>query len=197
MQAIIVALASSAVSFAVLYLLVDRRIRRRVDPETILAQIRGEIEGLILELNQTADRNLTLLEEKMGAVKDVLEQAERRVAVLKREARAVDQAAHAYAALREDPLPTEDGAAPPRGAGKRATGRARGRRAAIPPATPTPAEDAAEVRARIVSLHRAGISAESIVSRLKVPRATVELIVSLEEGREPPAPDPARAGSLP
>ena len=193
MPGVIAALAAALVSFAVLYLVLDRRIRKKVDPQTILGQIRREIEGLILELNQTAERNLTLMEEKMGVLRDVLEDAEKRVAVLRREAQTLQRVERAYTALR----PAPEAAPEPSGKGgveRRRGARARGR---LPAARPRPnaaaraaeaaaeAPDPAETRARVLSLHRAGISVDSIVRSLRVPRATVDLIVSLEEGSGP------------
>jgi hypothetical protein len=198
MGAVVASLAASLVSFAVLYLLLERRIRRRVDPETILGQIRREIEGLIVDMNQTTERALSLLEEKMSAAKQVVEDSERRLKTLRREAETLERAGKTYAALRDAPAanaPFLDPAreAPP-GRGRRA-GHRTGRPRAAPERpgaaleSPEPAAERAAdaevgeppVRDRIVSLHRAGISVDSIVRRLGVPRATVDLVVSLED----------------
>ena len=179
MEAIFAVLAASLVSFAVLYLLLERRIRKRVDPETILGQIRREIEGLIVDLNQTAERALSLLEEKMNAAKDVVEKSERRVAALRREAKSLERAGKAYIALKDAPMgrpePPAKKAGPSRG--KRATPAER-ETAPVKVEGPT---EGLPVRHRIVSLHRAGFSVDSIVNRLGVPRATVDLVVSLED----------------
>jgi hypothetical protein len=167
MQAIIVALSSSAVAFAVLYLLLTRRVRKLVDPEAIMGQIRREVEELIAELNHTTERNITLMEEKVKAIAGTLEASEKRIAVLRREAATLEQRERVYAALRSPPEPSApraDEATRPELAEQETGG--------------------GDVRSRIVSLHRAGISPDSISRRVNVPRAKVELIVALEEEGE-------------
>jgi hypothetical protein len=173
MQGIIVALSASAVSFAALYLLLARRIRMLVDPETILAQIRREVEELIVELNGTTERNITLMEQKLATINGALRRVEKRLAVLRREAASLEESERVYAALRG---PSD---------------RPVGARAELAP-EPISAQPIADgegagegVRERVVSLHRAGISPESIARRVNLPRAKVELIVSLEQEGEP------------
>jgi len=192
MQAVIAALAASALSFAVLYLLLSRRIRKLVDPEAIVAQIRREIEELIAELNHTAERNITLMEAKIASLAGVLQKAERRIALLRREASALEQSERAYAALRSAPPEaprSEAGAKAGEGARPepRLEGSVRERPTRARRARTTESElerevpDEAEVRERILTLHRAGISPDSICRKVRVPRAKVDLIVALEE----------------
>jgi hypothetical protein len=179
MEGIFVALAASAVSFAALYLLLTRRIRKLVDPDTILAQIRREVEELIVELNNTTERNISLMEQKLKTLSGVLQKVEKRLAVLRREAAAIEQSERVYAALRRPPdlgadlppVPSEPQVAP-----------LDSEEEAAPEPSAVPEEN---VRARVVSLHRAGISADSIARKVKLSRAKVELIVSLEEEGQP------------
>jgi hypothetical protein len=197
MQGIIVALSASAVAFAVLYLVLTRRIRKQVDPEAILGQIRKEVEELIVELNHTTERNISLMEEKLATLSATIEGAEKRLAVLRREASALEKTERAYAALRAPPAAqpvasraaqVRDSRASPSGGSRAARRGARPSRVTAEPKPPPPADGGAEeadVRTVIVGLHRAGISAESIARRVNVPRAKVELIVSLEEGGSP------------
>ena len=202
MQAVIAALAASAVSFAVLYLLLARRIRKLVDPQAVVAQIRREIEELIVELDHTTERNISLMEDKIASLSGVLEKAEKRISILRREAAALAQSERAYASLRGAPAaagPDETLAeAGVQARAARVEGVSSRRR--LKPArgrTRQPAEPQAgvdqgsrlepearlepEVRERILSLHRAGISPDSICRTVRVPRATVELIVALAE----------------
>lgn len=179
MQGIFVALAASAVSFAALYLLLTRRVRALVDPDTILAQIRREVEELIVELNSTTERNISLMEQKLKTLSGVLQKVEKRLAVLRREAAALEQSERVYAALRRPPEPeasvptlTDEQRMPHRGADRT-------------PVPDAPAGGEEDVRALVVSLHRAGISADSIARKVKLSRAKVELIVSLEEEGQP------------
>lgn len=70
---------------AVVYLLLARRIDRRLEPGRVVENIRSEINGIIVELNQTTDRNIGLIEDRVNRLNGVLEQADRRLSVLKRE----------------------------------------------------------------------------------------------------------------
>lgn len=70
---------------AVIYLLLIRRIDRKLEPGRIVEQVRSEIEGIIVELNQTTDRNIGLIEDRVNRLNSVLEQADKRLSVLKRE----------------------------------------------------------------------------------------------------------------
>jgi hypothetical protein len=119
------------------------------------------------------------MEEKVKTLSGVLQKTEKRVAVLRREAAALEQSERTYATLRRLPPEAEHGARAEQELESRDPG------GDVPaPAPPDPEETAGQgdVRARIVSLHRAGISVESIARRVNLPRAKVELIVSLEEG---------------
>ena len=179
MQGIIVALAASSVTFAALYLLLTRKIRRLVDPDTILAQIRREVEELIVELNNTTERNISLMEQKLKTLSGVLQKVEKRLAILRREAATLEQSERVYAALRRPPEPETD--LPP-ATDERPVPALVTDRVAVPAASEGREDN---VRDQVVSLHRAGISADSIARRVRLSRAKVELIVSLEEDGQP------------
>ncbi len=63
--------------------LVDARVRRRTDPGRLLARVDAEIQGLVAELNETADRNVTVLEDRVAALQELLAQADRTVSDLR------------------------------------------------------------------------------------------------------------------
>lgn len=75
-----------AVGFLVLYLALKKKIEARTDAASVLKQIRDEVDRLIVELNQTTDRNITLIEDKLASLNEQLALADKRIAMLRREA---------------------------------------------------------------------------------------------------------------
>ncbi|MEE9306355.1 MAG: hypothetical protein V3V57_02360, partial [Spirochaetia bacterium] len=51
--------------FFVVYLILKRGLSKSLDPQTVLESIREEVDRIIVELNSTTDRNITLLEDKV------------------------------------------------------------------------------------------------------------------------------------
>jgi hypothetical protein len=74
-----------AAGFAILYLVLKKKIEARTDSSVVLGQIRDEVDRIILELNQTTERNISLIEDKLAALSDLLGQADKRIALLRRE----------------------------------------------------------------------------------------------------------------
>ncbi len=68
-----------------IWFLIRARVRRYLELENLLAGVREEARALVLELNETADRNVSLVEDRMTALRDLLAEADRRIAVGKRE----------------------------------------------------------------------------------------------------------------
>jgi hypothetical protein len=81
---------------AVVYLVLARRIDRRLEPRKIVDNVRGEIEGIIVELNQTTDRNIGLIEDRVNQLNRLLQQADKRLSLLKREIESRSQSNDRY-----------------------------------------------------------------------------------------------------
>lgn len=97
---------------AVVYLVLVRRIDRRLEPGRVVENIRSEINSIIVELNQTTDRNIGLLEDRVTRLNSVLEQADRRLAVLKREVESRSSSSQRYNdILQKARTPRKDSAA--------------------------------------------------------------------------------------
>jgi hypothetical protein len=60
-------------------------IRRRTGIENILAVSREEVNRLIAEIDRATDRDARLVEERIASLRKVLEEADRRIAVLSRD----------------------------------------------------------------------------------------------------------------
>ncbi len=51
----------------------------------MLSSVEKEVDALITELNQNADRNLTLMEERLGQLQKVIAEADKRLLLLKKD----------------------------------------------------------------------------------------------------------------
>lgn len=78
-------LAVEVLGLGVIWFLLKARVRRALELDELLAEARREIRGLSIELNETADRNITLVEDRLGALRELLAEAERRVGVARKE----------------------------------------------------------------------------------------------------------------
>ncbi len=192
---------------AAVYLLLVRRIDRKLEPGRVVDNIRSEIDGIIVELNQTTDRNIGLIEDRVNRLNALLEQADRRLAVLKREIESRSGSTERYndilrrvpraqseegghtqgSANRESgqrPLASAGGEQKPRPAPGAAETPASGdRKTGESPAGQT-SEGRAERKKQIVELHRKGIASNIIANRTGTTVGEVELIISLADRKE-------------
>jgi hypothetical protein len=200
MSAILVVVLNVGLA-AVIYLLLVRRIDRRLEPGRVVDAIRSEIDGIIVELNQTTDRNIGLIEDRVTRLNALLEQADRRLAVLKREIESRSSSTERYndivkrAPRPETPATVSSGSETP---GSETPGRETPGRGT--PAGPTsgggaagtgsvqggerPVGSRAERRKEIIELHRKGIAANIIANRMGSTVGEVELIISLADRKE-------------
>lgn len=79
---IVTALAFNGAGLAAMFFYFRRRIRRTLELDEILDRARDEIGGMIAELNQTADRNVSLLEDRIAAARAAVDAAEKRFGAL-------------------------------------------------------------------------------------------------------------------
>ena len=77
--------ALAIAGYFIVYLILKAKLNKSVDPKAILESIREEVDRIIVELNSTTDRNITLLEDKVQSLSTLLEQADKKIGILKRE----------------------------------------------------------------------------------------------------------------
>jgi hypothetical protein len=77
--------AFNIAGFFLLWFLLRARIRRYLELENLLSGVREESRALVMELNETADRNVSLLEDRISVLKALLEELDRRMGVARRE----------------------------------------------------------------------------------------------------------------
>lgn len=77
--------ALAIAGYFIVYLILKAKLNKSVDPQAILESIREEVDRIIVELNSTTDRNITLMEDKVQSLTALLEQADKKIGILKRE----------------------------------------------------------------------------------------------------------------
>jgi hypothetical protein len=95
--------------FAIWFLL-KSRIARYLELENLLGGVREEARSLVRELNETADRNVSLVEDRMNALRELLDEVDRRIGVEKKEleTRAVEREVYAKLARRRPIVPATE-----------------------------------------------------------------------------------------
>jgi hypothetical protein len=162
-------------------------IKKRTSENELLEEYRSEVYRLLAEIDSKTDRDLMLVEDRIKKVNEVLEEADRRIAVYTRELDRSRKGEELYtnlgrgirAALKTPqvesqrqqqqmqsliqivPSPEEKPASPP------------------PPAGDNKNTSKRFIRARIDELASQGLSASEIASRLKISIAEVDLAMNL------------------
>lgn len=101
MERVILYSAVLIAGFFVVYLILKSKLSKSVDPKAILESIRGEVDRIIVELNSTTDRNISLLEDKVQSLSSLLEKADRKISVLRREIEKHELSGKVYSELAE------------------------------------------------------------------------------------------------
>jgi hypothetical protein len=204
---VLILLALDIGGLLLVYVLLRDRVRRATTANAQIAEIRDEMSRLVVELNQTTDRNIALIEDRMGSLNELLSAADKKIGLLHREIEKHDVGTQVYSRL-ADTRPTR---APPAAAGGASPAAAVGAPPAATPAMPPAAAagvaqaagtplsvelseqrgpgpgDASvpaggpDLHQRVMMLHRSGFSSSLIASRVGVPLGEVELIISLEQ----------------
>lgn len=149
-------------------------IRRRTGREGLLAGYRKEVDSLIAEIDRATDRDARLVEERIAALRKMLEEADRRIALLSRDLERRRAGAELYNALGKKPAPVEK---PPASVAE-----------ALPAGLPAPPKPdggpARPLTEQAAELSRQGFAAELIASRLGVSLSEVELALAVSRRRD-------------
>ena len=176
-------LTAVAAGYAVVYFVLKKKIARTLAAATVLREVREEVNRILVELNQTTHRNVTLLEDRIASLAELLAKTDKKIALASREAEKQDLADRLYTELADrrrrpaEPGSTPTGMSAQRPAEPGSTPASPGREAATPGQGPA-AEDR---QAEAVRLAQAGLSPSLIARRLGLPLGEVELILSLAE----------------
>jgi len=145
-------------------------VRRFLGSDEEINRVRREIGALIIELDSSADRNVTVLEDRLSALKELLSDADKRIAVLGQERSRRLPDATVYDRLgrvaEPNPIPKAEPLVPFIRFSEK----------------PLPIEE--PFADKVVSLARRGFSSDIIAARLGVTMTEVDLVLSMERERD-------------
>lgn len=67
-----------------LWLIFFIRFKKTFSPHVLLGDLKAEVDKLLIEINRTADQDITLVESRVADLKKLIEQADRRLLLLER-----------------------------------------------------------------------------------------------------------------
>jgi hypothetical protein len=89
------------------YVILRDRIQRALTVQSQIAEIREEVSRLLVELNQTTDRNVAVMEDKISSLNEALSTADKKIGLLHREIEKHDVGSQIYSRLAEGRVRTE------------------------------------------------------------------------------------------
>jgi len=196
---VVITLVIDVCGLLLVYTLLRDRVRRATSAAAQIAELRDEVSRLVVELNQTTERNVALLEDRVTGLSDLLAAADRKMALLQREIEKHDVGTRVYTRLAEgsaraasgsgqgDSMNPKEAMPEPAPSLSVELSEKPGRHGDSSPAAAPVSGEAAllkqDMRQRVVMLSRSGFSASLIAARVGIPLGEVELIISLERQR--------------
>ena len=98
---ILILLALDIGGLLLVYALLRDRVRRATTAEAQVAEIRDEMSRLVVDLNNTTDRNIALIEDRIAGLNDLLAAADKKIGLLHREMEKHDVGTKVYGRLVE------------------------------------------------------------------------------------------------
>lgn len=191
MTTVLVSIGVGILIAGLLYIILSKKIDRARSGPEVMKQIRSEVNQMIVELNQTADRNIGLVEQRIQSLTDLLEQADRKIKILQREIDRYSRSVETYSSIKPRSVTP---AVPPSTASNTRTRESlhssssglpsqRNGDAIQSEASEPPVKQKTK-REQIIALYNQGISVDLIASRVNSTVAEVELIISIHEDKE-------------
>jgi hypothetical protein len=140
--------------FVVLYFILKRKIEKSVNPKALIDEIRVEVDRILLELNNTTDRNISLIEDRIHAISELLERADKKIMILNRESEKYSMSKNYNTILQK----TKKNPEPEKKSGEEK-----------------------DMKQKVLKLYREGFSPAVIANHTNLPVGEVELIISLTE----------------
>jgi len=92
----------------IMYFVFKGKIERALTNEEILRSVREEVDQMIVELNQTTNRNIGLIEESINRLSEVLRKADKSIMLLSRQQDQQKKSEEVYTSLKPRPLKIDD-----------------------------------------------------------------------------------------
>lgn len=166
-MSLLVSLAANIIIVSLLFLFLTRRLVRKLSLEESLDELQREVGGIVTEMNQAAERNISLLEDKIEELRDIEQRIDRKITLLNRETQKENESATTYREIVRE---------------ARKQQRRNPSEASSGDALEASQPDTRPIRERILDLHRKGISPNIIATRVGSTVGEVELIIGLSGG---------------
>jgi len=172
----------------VMFLVLRGRIHQELNATTLLKDVRDEVDGMVRELNLSAERNIGLLEARIEEMEGVLAQADQKLVLLAREVDRREKTTEVYTQLRKVvpvpvpvpvPEPEPEASSEPEAPAEAPPTAVR---VPAPAAAPSPVLEPIRPRSlkeRVLALRDQGVDTGAIATATGATRAEVELILSL------------------
>lgn len=181
MSAILIMVAMQIIVAVVLIAWTRSQVRSAMGSGDEIAKVRREIGALIIELDASADRNITIVEDRIKSLKDMIAEADSRMAILSQERARRPPEGIVYDRLGRTPEQRQKAPAPDYSAPSAAPKPEQ----EIPfirfSDKPVPIEEPFADAVRTLSLR--GFSSDIIAARLGATIAEVDLVISLDAER--------------
>jgi len=166
----------------IMFLVLRGRIHQELNATTLLKDVQDEVDGMVKELNLSAERNIGLLESRIEEMEGVLAQADQKLVLLAREAERREKSTAVYSQLRR-PAVAESVEPPPESEPEsEPVASLPVQPPVVEPTRIIPLPDPVRPRSlkdRVLSLRDQGGDIAAIAMATGATRAEVELILSL------------------
>jgi fructose-specific phosphotransferase system component IIB len=136
----------------ILFLILRNMIIKKVNPQALLRDIGREVTSIITELNGTTDRNISLIEDKIKQLDELLLRADKKLSLLRRENEKLN-IGKTYNDIIKRPQPVTE--------------------------TVVYEETDTNIKEKVQRLRKEGFSTQAIANRINMPVGEIELILSL------------------
>ncbi len=176
----------TVILIVIAYVILNRNIASRTTQQAALDEIKREVGSILTELNSASERNIALIEDKIRALEALIEEADRRIVVLRRESTSDAEIVyrrpsparvppHRYAQSAESAEPAVEPVAVPPSVPRRGN---------ADDETSDEGSSSSGTGDRVERLYLQGLPLERIASIVGLSLGEVELIISLREGSE-------------
>lgn len=99
MEIILLCIGICTLYSILLYRILKKKLKSDFEEKKILKSLKEEVNSLIIEINETSDRNINLLENRLERLSSALKEADRTLLVMKRETEKNERSAEVYTHL--------------------------------------------------------------------------------------------------
>jgi hypothetical protein len=148
-------------------------LRRRFSKKNLSAELRSEVDKLIIDLGREADRDVALLESRILNLRALMDEADRRITLAGKESDKRQDAAQLLSSLRSEPQTNM-----PEKPAVKSTPITVYTRPMIQ-RSETWIEPAVPLHERVLDMARRGISSDMIASTMSMSQGEIELILDM------------------